>query len=174
VVVRGVVLCALAAISSATSIAGLYFVAEEGLVQAMRLTISRPSAVIDHDLLMLHLALDDASAVIATLDPNGDRDDFVEPPRWTSAGQAFQLAEAYRAQGNLAAARRLYGRALEAAVKFDEVLAPRQVAREVKWAAQFGEDVVDWAPATSTMRQVPDLIRAASKQRLDQLERNQR
>jgi hypothetical protein len=174
ITVRGVVLCALAAIGCSTSIAGLYFVAEDSLVLAMRLTISGPSQVIEHDLVMLQLAAGDAAGVTKSLDPQGDRDDFVDPPRWTSAGQAFQLAEAYRAQGDLETARRLYRRAQEAAVKFDEVLTTRQLARQVKWESAFGPEVVDWAPSTSRVKQLPDLVRVVSKQRLDQLDGNRR
>ena len=150
-------------------VGGLYFMAEDGLVQAMRMILGNPSQGLQRDLIVLHFAAGEPAEVIKMLDPRGDRDDFVTSITWASPTQAFQLAEAYRAQGNLAAARRLYTRAQEAAVKFDEVTSEQMRTMQVNWQGAFGRNVTEWAPATADTRLLPDLIKTVSQKRLDQL-----
>jgi serine/threonine protein kinase len=169
--IRRAVLVVSAAIAGPVTLFGLYYMAEDGLIQAMRLSVvvGAPAQVLERDLAALHLASGEPARVIELIDPKGDRDDFASNIRWGSPGQAFQLAEAYRAQGNVEAARRLYRRAQEAAVAFDEVLTQQLLARQVRWQSRFGVDFAEWAPATSNIRRLPDLIRTVAQQRLDQL-----
>ena len=161
-----------AALAGPVTIAGLYFMAEDSLMQAMRLSSmgAASAQVYERDLSILSLASGDPDQVIASLDPKVSRADFVTDVRWQGPGQAFQLAEAYRAKGDLPAARRSYLRAQQAAVAFDEVLTPRLVDKQARWQAQFGRDFDFWLPTNaSETRKLSDLIRAASQQRLDQL-----
>ena len=166
--IRQTLLVVIAAIIGAAAVFGLYFMAQDGLVQAMRLSLGVPANVVERDVVTLYLASEPAR-VIELLDPKGNRDDFATDVTWRSPGEAFQLAEAYRLQGNAEAARRLYRRAQEAAVKFDEVLVEQLRTRQVRWQSEFGSDVSEWAPSTSAVRRLPDLIRTVSQQRLDQL-----
>jgi len=167
------VLMVVAALAGPVTIAGLYFMAEGSLMQAMRLSsLGAASAqVFERDLSTLSLASGDPDQVIASLDQKVSRDNFVTDVRWGAPGQAFQLAEAYRAKGDMPAARRFYLRAQQAAVGFDEVLTPRLVDRQARWQAQFGGDFDFWLPNASEMKKLPDRIRAVSQQRLDQLSR---
>jgi hypothetical protein len=167
------VLMAVAALAGPVTIAGIYFMAEDSLLQAMRLStaVGASAQVLDRDLSVLYLASGDPDQVIALLDPKVSRDDFVTDVRWGAPGQAFQLGEAYRAKGDLPAALRFYLRAQQAAAGFDEVLTPRLVDRQVRWQAQFGRDFDFWFPNASEMKKLPDWIRAVSQQRLDQLPR---
>ena len=97
--IRRRVLMVLAALAGPVTIVGLYFMAEDSLLQAMRLSsVAAASAqVLERDLSTLSLASGDPDQVIASLDPRVSRDDFVTNIRWGAPGQAFQLAEAYRA-----------------------------------------------------------------------------
>jgi hypothetical protein len=168
------VLMAVAALAAPVTIAGLYFMAEGSLMQAMRLSsLGAASAqVLERDLSTLSLASGDPDLVIASLEPKVSREDFVTDVRWGAPGQAFQLAEAYRAKGDLPAARRSYLRAQQAAVAFDQVLTPRLVDKQARWQAQFGRDFDFWLPKNaSAVKILPDRIRAVSQQRLDQLSR---
>jgi len=87
--------------------------AEDSLLQAMRLSsvFAVSAQVRERDLSNLSLASGDPDQVIALLDPKVSRDDFVTNVRWGAPGQAFHLAEAYRAKGDTPAARRFYLRA---------------------------------------------------------------
>ena len=96
--VRGVLLVVAAAAAVAATLFGLYFMAVDGLVQAMRLSLGAPASVVERDVVSLYLASGNPAAVIAMLDPKGNRDDFATSVTWRSPNQAFQLAEAYRAQ----------------------------------------------------------------------------
>ena len=171
--IRRRVLMVVAALAVPVTIAGLFFMAEGSLLQAMRLSnaVGASAQVYDRDLSVLYLASGDPDQVIALLDPKVSRDDFVTNIRWGAPGQAFQLAEAHRAKGDLPAARRFYLRAQQAAVRFDEVLTPQLVDRQARWQAQFGRDFDFWFPNPSEMKKLPDGIRAVSQQRLDQLSR---
>jgi len=171
--IRRRVLMVVAALAGPVTIVGLYVIAEDSLMQAMRMSsVAAASAqVLERDLSNLSLASGDPDQVIATLDPKVSRDNFVTDVRWAAPGQAFQLAEAYRAKGDMPAARRFYLRAQQAAVAFDEVLTPRLVDRKARWQAQFGRDFDFWLPNASEMKILPDRIRAVSQQRLDQLSR---
>jgi hypothetical protein len=171
--IRRRVLIVAAALAGPVTIAGLYFMAEGSLMQAMRLSSlgAASGQVRERDLSTLSLASGDPDQVIASLDPKVSRADFLTDVRWGSPGQAFQLAEAYRAKGDMPAARRFYLRAQQAAVGFDEVLTPRLVDRQARWQAQFGKDFDFWLPNASEMKILPDRIRAVSQQRLDQLSR---
>ena len=170
--VRRRVLMVMAALAGPITIVGLYVIAEDSLMQAMRLSSMGVASaqVFERDLSTLNLASGDPDQVIALLEPKVSRADFVTNVRWVGPGQAFLLAEAYRAKGDMPAARRFYLRAQQAAVGFDEVLTPRLVDKQARWQAQFGRDFDFWLPTNaSETRKLSDLIRAASQQRLDQL-----
>ena len=171
--IRRRVLMVTAALAGPITVVGLYFIAEDSLMQAMRMSsVAAASAqVLERDLSNLSLASGDPDQVIATLDPKVSRDTFITDVRWGAPGQAFQLAEAYRAKGDLPAARRFYLRAQQAAAGFDEVLTPRLIDRQARWQAQFGRDFDFWFPTTSQMKTLSDRVRAVSQQRLDQLPR---
>lgn len=168
--VRSAMLIGLAAASVVTTVGGLYVIATDGMVHAIRLVLGVPSVGLQRDLIVLHFAAGDPARVIAILDPKGNRDDFATAVTWQTPAEAFQLAEAYRAIGNVEAARRLYTRAQQAAVKFDEVITEQLKTRQDRWRGAFGENVTEWAPNTADLRQLPDLIRAVSQKRLDQLD----
>jgi hypothetical protein len=169
--IRRKVLMVVAALAGPVTIAGLYFMAEGSLMQAMRLStaLNASGQVYDRDLSVAYLASGDPDQVIALLEPKVGRDDYVTNVPWGAPGLAFQLAEAYRAKGDMPAARRFYLRAQQAAVGFEEVLTPRLVDRQARWQAQFGKDFDFWLPNASEMKILPDRIRAVSQQRLDQL-----
>jgi hypothetical protein len=171
--IRRRVVMVMAALAGPVTIAGLYFMAEDSLMQAMRLSsLGAASAQVrERDLANLSLASGDADQVIAALDPKVSRADFLTDVRWGAPGQAFQLAEAYRAKGDLPAARRSYLRAQQAAAGFDEVLTPRLIEKQARWQAQFGSDFDFWLPNTSEMKELSDRVRAVSQQRLEQLAR---
>jgi hypothetical protein len=171
--IRRRVLMVGAGLAGPVTIAGLFFIAEDSLLHAMRLhsVFASSAQVLERDLSALSLASGDPDQVIALLGPKVSRDDFVTNVRWGAPGQAFQLAEAYRAKGDLSAARRFYLRAQQAAVGFDEVLAPRLADRQARWQAQFGRDFDFWFPDASGMKELPVRIRTVSQQRLDQLSR---
>ena len=142
-------------------------------MQAMRLSsIGAASAQVrERDLSNLSLASGDPDQVIALLESNVSRADFVTDVRYGAPGQAFLLAEAYLAKGDIPAARRFYLRAQQAAAGFDEVMTPWMMARQARWKAQYGRDFDFWFPTASEMKILPDRIRAVSQQRLDQLSR---
>jgi hypothetical protein len=169
--IRRRVLMGVAALAGPVTIAGLYFMAEGSLLQAMRLStaVSASVQVFDRDLSAVNLASGEPDQVIALLEPKISRDDYLTNVPWGAPGLAFQLAEAYRAKGDVPAARRFYVRAQQAAVGFDEVLTPRLVDRQARWQAQFGRDFDFWFPDSSEMKKLPDRIRAVSQQRLDEL-----
>lgn len=171
--IRRRVVMTVAALAGPVTIVGLYFIAEDSLLQAMRLysVFAASAQVRERDLSNLSLASGDLDQVIALLDPKVSRDDFVTNVRWGAPGQAFQLAEAYRLKGDLPAARRFYLLAQQAAVGFDESLTPRMMNRQARWQAQFGKDFDFWFPTASEMKELSDRIRAVSQQRLDQLSR---
>jgi hypothetical protein len=171
--IRRRVLMAVAALAGPVTVAGLYFIAEDSLMQAMRHHSAAIASgqVFERDLSALSLASGDPDQVIASLDPKVSRADFVTNIRWGAPGQAFQLAEAYRAKGDMPAARHFYIRAQQAAAGFDEVLTPRLVDRQARWQAQFGKDFDFWLPQASDMKQLSDRVRVVSQQRLDQLSR---
>lgn len=172
--IRRRVLMVVAALAGPVTIVGLYFMAEGSLLQAMRhhSAVAASGQVFDRDLSVLYLASGDPDQVIALLEPKVSRDDFGAYIPWGAPGFAFQLAEAYRAKGDMPAARRFYLRAQQAAVRFDEVLTPQLVDRQARWQAQFGRDFDFWLPKNaSEVKILPDRIRAVSQQRLDQLSR---
>ena len=171
--IRRRVLMVVAGLAGPITIVGLYFMAEDSLLQAMRLSnvLTASAQVRERDLSNLNLASGDPDQVIASLDPKVSRDEFLTDVHFGAPGQAFQLAEAYRAKGDLPAARRFYLRAQQAAVGFDELLTPRLMDRQARWQAQFGKDFDFWLPNASEMKELSDRIRAVSQQRLDQLSR---
>ena len=147
--IRRRVLMVVAALAGPVTIVGLYFMAEGSLLQAMRLSsigAASGASARTRSVGPVSLASGDPDQVIALLDPKVSRDDFVTNVPWGAPGQAFQLAEAYRAKGDMPAARRFYLRAQQAAVGFDEVLTPRMVDRQARWQAQFGRDFDFWFP----------------------------
>jgi hypothetical protein len=169
--IRRRVLMVLAALAGPVTIAGLFFMAEDSLLQAMRLSsaVAASAQVRERDLSNLSLASGDPEQVIASLGPKVSRADFVTDVRWGAPGQAFQLAEAYRLKGDLPAARRFYLRAQQAAAGVDEVLTPRLMNRQARWQAQFGGDADFWLPNESEMKELSGRLRAVSQQRIDQL-----
>ena len=171
--IRRKVLMVGAALAGPVTIAGLYFIAEDSLMQAMRMSsVAAASAQVrERDLSYLSLASGDPDQVIASLEPKVSRADFVTNVRYGALGQAFLLAEAYRAKGDMPTARRFYLRAQQAAVGFDEGLTPHLVDKHARWQSQFGRDFDFWLPGASEMRKLSDRIRAVSQQRLDQLSR---
>jgi hypothetical protein len=170
-VLRRRVLVVMAALAAPVTIAGLYFIAEDSLMQAMRMSSmgAASAQVRERDLSYLGLASGDPDQVIALLEPKVSLDNFVTEVRYGALGQAFLLAEAYRAKGDLPTARRFYLRAQQAAVEFDEGLTPHLVDKQAQWQAQFGRDFDFWLPTASEMKVLSDRVRAVSQQRLDQL-----
>jgi hypothetical protein len=171
--IRRRVLMVVAALAGSATITGLYFIAEDSLMQAMRLSsVAAASAQVrERDLSNLSLASGDPDQVIALLDPKVNRADFISNVRWGAPGQAFQLAEAYRAKGDVLAARRFYLRAQQAAAGVDESLTPHLMDKQARWQAQFGRDFDFWLPNASEMKELSDRVRMVSQQRLDQLSR---
>jgi hypothetical protein len=170
-IVRRRALLGMAALAAPITIAGLFFMAEDSLMQAMRMSSIgvAPAQVRERDLSNLSLASGEPDQVIASLEPKVNRDEFVTDIRYGAPGQAFLLAEAYRVKGDIPTARRFYLRAQQAAIGFDEVLTPRLVNRQAQWQAQFGRDFDFWLPNASEMKVLSDRVRAVSQQRLDQL-----
>ena len=84
-----------AALAGPVTIAGLYFMAEDSLMQAMRLSSigAAPAQVRERDLSYLSLASGDPDQVIALLEPKVSRANFVTEVRYGALGQAFLLAE---------------------------------------------------------------------------------
>jgi hypothetical protein len=169
--IRCWVLVTTAGLAVSVTVFGLYFIAEDSLLQAMRLSFfaGASAPILERDLGAQYLASGEPGQVIALIDPKGTRDDFASHPRWSSPGQAFQLAEAYRAQGNVEAARRLYRISQEAAVAFDKALTQELFARQIRWQSQYGVDLEMWMPDKTGVRKLPELIRTVAQQRLDQL-----
>src|SRR6185436_9908681 len=116
------------------TIVGLYFIAEDSLMEAMRLSsvFAASAQVRERDLSTLSLASGDPDQVIALLDAKVSRADFVSNVRWGAPGQAFHLAEAYRLKGDVPAARRFYLLAQQAAAGFDESLAPHLMDKQAR------------------------------------------
>lgn len=167
-------LVAIVAVGGALTAMGLYTFGRASLLHAVRLSVatSAPVTVLDRDLSMLYLAVGEPQHAVALLEPRVTGDETRTVVRFASPGEAFLLAESYRSANDIEAARRLYQRAQVAAVRFDGELTERLLANEVRWRREFGRDFEPtWLPATSEMRRLSDLIRAASQQRLDQLEK---
>jgi hypothetical protein len=150
---------------------GLYTFGRASLLHAVRLSVATaaPVQVLDRDLSLLYLAVGEPQQAVALLQPRVTGDETRAALRFGSPGEAFLLAESYRSANDIQAARRLYQRAQEAAVRFDGELTQRLLANQVRWRSQFGPDFPDWLPPTSDLRRLPDLIRTVSQQRLDQL-----
>jgi serine/threonine protein kinase len=170
--IRTGLLVGAAAASIVVTVAGLLFMALDGMAHSMRLmtALTEPAMLVERDMAALHLAGGTPDRAIALIDPTGQLDDFVRPDRFAAPGRAFQLAEAYRANGNAEAARRLYRRAQEAAVVFDEVLTQQLLVRNAQWRAFLGPEF-DWTLPISTLREYPDLLRKVAQQRLDELDK---
>ncbi len=152
------------------SVVGLGLVAEEAVFSGARMNVGLKGTVVRKDLATLRLTAGQAELAIALLDPEKRRD---YPPgqlsTWGAPGHVFQLAEAYRAVGDLDAARRLYRRAQEAAVAFDETASQLAFATEERWRVQSGVDVGDWALSVAQVRELPDLVKAVAGRRLEEL-----
>ena len=140
---RRTLLAAVATLAAAVTMFGLYFVAEGALIQTFRLGLASGASaqVLRRDLVALYLASGEPRKAIALIDPDGTRDDFATNVTWQSPGQAMQLAEAHRAAGNIDAARRLYQRAQEAAVAFDQELSERVRARYLRLQGRYAVDL---------------------------------
>jgi hypothetical protein len=116
----------------------------------------------------LYLASGEPGKVIARLDPQRTRDLPGDAGWWSAPGATFQLAEAYRAEGDLVSARRLYRRAEERAAVFDEDLSQKVLSTQERWQSEFTLPV-DWLMRIHDVRSLPDLIRATAQRRLEQL-----
>jgi hypothetical protein len=150
---------------------GLYTFGRASLLHAVRLSVatSAPVQVLNRDLSLLYLAVGEPREAVALLQPRVTGDETRTAVRFGSPGEAFLLAESYRSANDIDAARRLYQRAQEAAVRFDGELTQRLLANQVRWRSQFGADFPDWLPPASDLQRLPELIRTVSQQRLDQL-----
>jgi hypothetical protein len=118
---------------------------------------------------MLHVVVGEPQLAVDILDEEHRRD----YPRdalvwWGVPGHVFQMAEAYRASGDVEAARRLYDRAREAATAFDERLSGQVLSRQELWQEQFGL-TPDWKLHVGLVRMLPDLVHLTAEQRLRQL-----
>jgi hypothetical protein len=167
--VRQAVLLASAAIVCAVTTVGLYLVAEAGLLQAMRHSLGSGTQVVKRDLVTLYLAGREPARALALIDPKRRSYEAGGFVSWGTPGEAFQLAEAYRAAGDVEAAARLYRRAQEAALAFDEVLSQQAVNTQARWESEVGVDLTAWALPIPQLRTLPDLIRTVAQQRLDQM-----
>jgi hypothetical protein len=172
---RALLLVGTAAVGLLITAMGLYSFGRDGMQQAVRMSVAAgaPSQVLQRDLAMLYLASGQAAAAIKLLDPRVDRDVVVGQIRFGSPGEAFLLAESYRAINDVAKARLFYERAQQAAVKFDEELVSTLQANQVRYETQWGREFSSWLPPTSDLRRLPDLIRSVSQQRLDELRKQQ-
>jgi serine/threonine protein kinase len=169
---RRQVLIAVAGVGVLVSFVGLWLVAEEGVLYGMKLNIGLKGTVVTKDLATLYLAARRSDLAIKLLDPEHRRDyPSSDLGTWGAAGRAFQLAEAYRAAGDLEAAGRLYARAQEGATSFDETLSQAVVAQEERWQREAGLDLGEWALSIAQIRQLPDLVRSVSEQRLQEIAR---
>ena len=167
---RRPLLLATATVAAVATLAGLWLVAEGGVFYAMRLSLGWKATVVERDLSTLHLAAGEPGLAIALIDPQRSGDYPASKLAWWGApGTVFQLAEAYRAAGDLDAARRLYRRAQEAATAFDELLSQEVLSQQERWQAQSGFDLAPWTPSIGHLRKLPDLVRAVANQRLQQL-----
>jgi hypothetical protein len=181
--IRRVVLVSLAAFGVIATLSGLYFITEEGVLQATLLSLGWRGQVLERDLTMLNLAAGEPAKIITLLEPKVVGVDKGQI-NWETAGQAFQLAEAYRALGNVEAARRTYKRAQAAALVFDEGLSQQLLMEQDFWQSRLGVNFAavpargrsgpdDWGLPIAELRRLPDLIRTVSQQRLDQLARDE-
>jgi hypothetical protein len=172
---RRALLVVSASIVGAGTLSGGYFLAEAGLLHAMRLSIAWRTQVMERDLTALYLAGGEPAQVIAQLDPRLAPLFAAKIVQWDSPGLTFQLAEAYRAQGNVEAARNMYRRAQEAAQAFDEVLSEQALREQDWWQFRLRVNFADWdwAFPVADLRKLPNLIRTVSQQRLDQLARDE-
>ena len=84
--IRRRVLMVVAALAGPVTIVGLYFIAEDSLMQAMRMSniVAASAQVLERDLSYLSLASGDPDQVIASLEPKVSRDDFVTNVRYGS------------------------------------------------------------------------------------------
>ena len=168
--VRTKALLATAAAVVVSTLGGLWLVAEQAVVHAMRLGLGGRAQLMTRDLASLQIAAGQPALAVALMDPGHTRDYPVgELVGWNAPGNVFQLAEAYRALGDVEAARRLYGRALEAATVFDETLSERVLAEQASWQAQSGADLTMWSPTVTQLRSLPDVLRTVARERLRQL-----
>jgi hypothetical protein len=169
--VRRGLLIVVAILGISWTLIGEYLVAEQAVLQAMRLSLAQKAMVVERDVATLEFAAGEPASVIALFDPKHTRDYYPESGQWfwTAPVEAFQLAEAYRTQGDVEAARRIYGRAQEAAKVFDEELSQDVVSQEERWQTQYGVETAKWAPPIGQMRRLPDLVRSVAQQRLNQL-----
>jgi len=169
--VRRLVLVPVTVLGVAWIFAGEYFIAEQALLQAMRLSLAQKATVVERDMATLELAAGEPAAVVGMFDPKHTRDYYPESGQWfwTAPVEAFQLAEAYRAQGDVEAARRIYGRAQEAAKVFDEQLSHDVELQQERWQSRYGLETAKWAPPIGQIRRLPDLVRAVAQQRLNQI-----
>jgi len=168
---RRAALGAVATIVCTLTMVGLYFVGENSLVHLMRLELAAANSgqVLQRDFASLYLAASEPQKAIDIIDPKHDLERTFREMEWGSAGRAMHIAEAYRALGNVDAARRWYGRAQQAATAFDEVVSVRLQERRVRLQARYSFPFDEWMPETTSMRAFPDLVKSVAQQKLNQL-----
>ena len=166
---RRTLLLAIAGIVLVSSVVGLWLVAEEGVRSAVQQNFWIKGTVVNRDLAMLHVVAGEPQLAVDILDEEHRRDYPRDALGWWSVpGHVFQMAEAYRASGDVEAARRLYDRAREAATAFDETVSEQVLSRQELWQEQFGL-TPDWKLHVGLVRMLPDLVHVVADQRLRQL-----
>ena len=166
---RRSVLVAIIAVCCSGTVISLYLVARQGVTQAIRLDLGGKALVVERDLAALQLAAGRPAAAIAVIDPGKSGPRFMRLQGWGSPGITFQLAEAYRLNGDRDTARTLYQRAADSASVFDENLSEQSMVRLRSWQTRYGSEIAGWAPRVGDVRRLPDLVRAVSTQRLNEL-----
>jgi hypothetical protein len=158
-----------AAIVAVWTLAGLLLTVQQAVSMAGLRSLGAQGLVVERDLMTLYIASCEPGKVIARLDPQRTRDIPGDIGWWPAPGVAFQLAEAYRAEGDIDSARRLYRRAEERAAVFDEDLSQKVLSSQERWQSEFTLRA-DWLMRIHDVRSLPDLIRATAQRRLEQLE----
>ena len=166
---RTLLLC-VAGMVLVSNVAALWLIAEEGVRSAIMQDFWAKGTLVRRDLAYLHLAADQPQRALELLDPQHQRDYPQSSLVWWGVpGHVFQMAEAYRAAGDVEAARRLYSRAQEAADAFDETLSERVLSQQERWLAETDYGLADWRLRVGQVRRLPDLVRTVADQRLRQL-----
>jgi len=155
--------------SGVWTIGGLYVAGYHALLHAMRLHIGMRGVQIERDLAALYLLTGQPNEAVRVIDPNGARSAFAGGS-YSAGAVAFQLGEAYRLAGDLDTARQLYSRAQGQATTFDERLS-EQIVREQEGLQRAGVDFKDWALQIRDVRRLPDVVRTAAQERLNQIGR---
>jgi protein kinase-like protein len=166
---RRVLMFATTGVVLAYSFVGACLVAEEATRAALAQNLAFKGALVSRDLAALRLAAGEPRLAVDLLDPQHLRDypkEALVP--FGVAGRVFQMAEAYRASGDVEAARRLYERTREAATTFDETTSEQELTQQERWAEEFGFEP-DWKLPVGWVRVLPDLLHSVADRRLREL-----